>query len=312
MLELAAQRSPRLHVVVLPGNPGRAGFYVPFLESLHRAFDGAACISAVTYLGFDCQGLTPPDRVFSLEEQITHKQDYLRLVASKSKGLPMVIIGHSIGAYMACRIHQQEPSAHVVALMPFFTVNETCRVQRRLRSLTMMYAQLAWASRVLALLPLFLKRFLVKLISPRLEAHAVETAVALIHPTAVRNGFFLGGSEFEGLAAPADWASLAALGTRFTTFCAPQDVWMPRSCYDDMIQAGSAKLHPLCLPAAMLGASPSVPRFSAGYTRHPGALLGRPASCILRVCSAFRPHGPQGRGSRAAHIRKKYCHMREE
>lgn len=41
----------------------------------------------------------------------------------------------------------------------------------------------------------------------------------------VANGLFMGCSEFQLLAAPADWWLLQWLGSRFAVFVAPNDVW---------------------------------------------------------------------------------------
>lgn len=42
--------------------------------ALHRRLGGRAAVSCPSNLGMDCQGLTPRGRVFSLEEQVAHKQ----------------------------------------------------------------------------------------------------------------------------------------------------------------------------------------------------------------------------------------------
>ena len=44
-------------------------------------------------------------------------------------------------------------------------------------------------------------------------------------PTCVENGLYMGNTEFETLAAPADWWLLRQLGRRFAVFVAPNDTW---------------------------------------------------------------------------------------
>ena len=41
----------------------------------------------------------------------------------------------------------------------------------------------------------------------------------------VNNGLYMGRTEFEALAAPADWWLLHQLGPRFALFAAPSDIW---------------------------------------------------------------------------------------
>lgn len=49
---------PRLNVLIIPGNPGVAEYYEPFMHSLHQGLQGRACITCVSQLGMDGQGLT--------------------------------------------------------------------------------------------------------------------------------------------------------------------------------------------------------------------------------------------------------------
>jgi hypothetical protein len=44
-------------------------------------------------------------------------------------------------------------------------------------------------------------------------------------PACVANGLYMGLTEFEALAAPADWWLLQSLGPRFAVFAAPNDTW---------------------------------------------------------------------------------------
>ena len=40
-----------LQILIIPGNPGSAAYYLPFMQGLHTAFSGRAAISAVSQLG---------------------------------------------------------------------------------------------------------------------------------------------------------------------------------------------------------------------------------------------------------------------
>ena len=52
VLELqAAQPAPVVQLLIIPGNPGAASFYTPFMRSLHAQLRGRAAVSCVSNLG---------------------------------------------------------------------------------------------------------------------------------------------------------------------------------------------------------------------------------------------------------------------
>lgn len=76
---------------------------------LHRAFDGKAIISSVASVGFHTQDsdLHKHYRTFTLQEQCAHKAAYLQQHVFPSHDLPVVVMGHSIGIYMAMQAVRQ-------------------------------------------------------------------------------------------------------------------------------------------------------------------------------------------------------------
>lgn len=255
ILRLPATKAtrPSLHVIVLPGNPGQAHFYVPFMNYLQHKYSNAD-VWAITYLGFDGLGLTPATETFTLQDQVQHKidviqslkehEDYRELfVGDSGFEVPVTLIGHSIGAWVCCEMVALAPWLRssvksLIALMPFFQVNSNCRRQNFLRRLTGYYIQLGWLATVLGSLPTSARKLLVRAYSPGMCPHAVEAAARMINPTVVRNGFYLGACEFEELQAEYEWTKLAYgddRSTTFAVFCAPNDIWLPKSLYEDMM-----------------------------------------------------------------------------
>ena len=301
------------------------------MHAVHAQLGGRAAVYCASQLGMGTAAAAAAAaacQTFSLEEQIEHKVELLNECFS-APGRPLVLIGHSIGVYIAIhalhRLEQrrrgQETAAaaaavaavKLVGLYPFLTgrwgvrvlstrpnpvtvhplppappllhprfcrsaVDPECPRQMRLRSLTAHHALLArMAGWVGLLLPLAVRRLVVRWLAPHLAPHAVDTvatsgfgcgrgcergceredgdedrcglacsdvaaaaAASVDHPTAsppppaaavfcsracVANGLYLGRTEFEVLAAPADWALLRALGPRLAMFGAPRDAW---------------------------------------------------------------------------------------
>ncbi|EFN59441.1 hypothetical protein CHLNCDRAFT_137997 [Chlorella variabilis] len=120
VLDLRACGDADVQLLVIAGNPGAAPFYQPFMRSLHAKLGGRTHVTAISNLGMDGQGLTPPGRVFSLEEQIQHKVALLRQHFVGAGRPPLVILGHSIGAFMSIHaVHRLEAhhlgSSHATA-----------------------------------------------------------------------------------------------------------------------------------------------------------------------------------------------------
>ena len=46
----------RLQALIIPGNPGGAGYYVPFMQHFFEAMDGEIDVIAVSHLGHDGLG----------------------------------------------------------------------------------------------------------------------------------------------------------------------------------------------------------------------------------------------------------------
>lgn len=146
VLELpAASAQPECTVLVIPGNPGAAPYYTPFMRALHARLGGRAEVLAVSNLGMvrsltllpacgpaavavvrpcstlagclvtaslpclppamcglqDSLGLVRPGTLHSLEDQVAHKTALLRERLAGPGRPPLVLLGHSIGTYLA-------------------------------------------------------------------------------------------------------------------------------------------------------------------------------------------------------------------
>ncbi|KAG2492005.1 hypothetical protein HYH03_009735 [Edaphochlamys debaryana] len=101
-LDASTSGPPALQVVVVPGNPGTAAFFRPFMSRLHAALGGRARVLALSQAGHD-GGHHHEGRVWSLAEQVAHKVAFLRGHVLGPGRPPAVLVGHSIGAYMALK-----------------------------------------------------------------------------------------------------------------------------------------------------------------------------------------------------------------
>lgn len=105
--------APHLQLVMLPGNPGSAAYYIPFLQAIHKSLDSRAHIYAVSYAGHSDFAADQVPLLYSLEQQIEHKVAFLQDHILHAGKPPVVVLGHSIGTYIAIHaVHRTETNKH--------------------------------------------------------------------------------------------------------------------------------------------------------------------------------------------------------
>lgn len=121
-------------IVVIPGNPGGIGFYDIFISTIFQAGKGRFSVYGVSHAGHaqvdepsgPCRWKTSkqwdhePPSSFTLTDQIEHKLAFLAYyIPAHAK---VILIGHSIGAYIALemlkRYHDKEKVLKCVLLFP--------------------------------------------------------------------------------------------------------------------------------------------------------------------------------------------------
>ena len=108
---------PKHLLIIFPGNPGVPGFYAPLMTHLFNASLKQCEIICLPHSGHyhhsrsRNEGVTKispleSTRVFSLDEQIHHKRQYVlhRLATCLDHDCPVSFIGHSIGSYIALEV----------------------------------------------------------------------------------------------------------------------------------------------------------------------------------------------------------------
>lgn len=85
-------------MLVIPGNPGSARYYIEHLKQLHIALGGKAEVLSITHAGHAPQLANEPGNALrSIQDQIEHKADYMRQHLLLPGRPPLVVAGHSIG-----------------------------------------------------------------------------------------------------------------------------------------------------------------------------------------------------------------------
>ncbi|KAI0062556.1 hypothetical protein BV25DRAFT_1870311 [Artomyces pyxidatus] len=124
------ESTPDTVILFLPGNPGLLGFYIPFLTAIHAATSSSSLsIIAHGYLGlqscFGGDSNRPDVPTIQLPAQIEAKLevvDALRLAyGPKTK---ILLVGHSLGTWMALQILKARPDVAAGAFLLFPTVSD--------------------------------------------------------------------------------------------------------------------------------------------------------------------------------------------
>jgi pimeloyl-ACP methyl ester carboxylesterase len=106
-------------VLLIPGNPGVGHFYIPLMREIAQKNYFANEIRCLPHTGHS-NPWENDNQVFSLQDQLMHKIDFVRQRLAKQPTLQLVLIGHSIGCYIVVQLMKIFPSniRKIVFLQP--------------------------------------------------------------------------------------------------------------------------------------------------------------------------------------------------
>ncbi|XAR64780.1 hypothetical protein NMG60_11008613 [Bertholletia excelsa] len=238
LLEIRAE-DPTFHVLFIPGNPGVVSFYTEFLENLFELLGGTASVTAVGHIAHTEKNWEN-GRLFSLEEQIDHKMDFIKHELQDNE-LPIILVGHSIGSYISIEMFRRSPEKviYCIGMYPFLAVNTESSTQSIIRRLAMsphLSAAVSYEVGILGLLPIKASRFLVTTsMGKSWSAAAVEalcTHVLQYH--AMRNVLFMTMTEFKKLSETPNWAFMRQKQSQMAFLFGADDHWGPLQMFDEI------------------------------------------------------------------------------
>ncbi|XP_010464882.1 PREDICTED: lipid droplet-associated hydrolase-like isoform X2 [Camelina sativa] len=238
IMEIQAE-NPTFHVLFIPGNPGVVSFYNEFLESLYEFLDGNASIVAIGHISHTSKDWES-GRLFSFQEQIDHKMDFIRQELEKVK-VPIVLVGHSIGSYICLEILRKfsKKVVYCIGLYPFLTLNQQSTTQSFIGKLAASSVLSATASFLIAslrLLPMSAARLLVaKSVGASWSDTAVQAACTHLRQYhTMRNVLFMAKSEFIQLAAEPDWDFMRENQSKLAFLFGIDDHWGPLQLFEEI------------------------------------------------------------------------------
>ncbi|KAL8505160.1 hypothetical protein ACS0TY_016388 [Phlomoides rotata] len=226
-----------MNVLFIPGNPGVVSFYTDFLESLYELLGGTASVTAIGHIAHTDKNWES-GRLFSLQEQINHKISFIEQELQDVK-VPIVLVGHSIGAYIALEIFKRSKAIYCIGLYPFLAVNTASSTQsfiKRISASRAICAAISSLGAFLGMLPPEISRFLVKKsMGKSWSSYAVElmsTHVLQYHT--LQNMLFMAMTEFQALPEKPDWDFIRSKKEQVAFLFGNDDHWGPLHLYEEI------------------------------------------------------------------------------
>ncbi|KAJ7521630.1 hypothetical protein O6H91_19G061800 [Diphasiastrum complanatum] len=234
ILELHSVK-PSVQIFVVLGNPaGVVAFYHDYVESLFKFLNGKASITVISHVAHTSEDWEA-GKLYSLHEQIEHKGHFLKGLVEKAD-VPIVLVGHSIGAYMVLELLKQfqDKVHYVLGVYPFLTLNRESLKQFIIFKFCLfppMSRLLSSLSGLVGSSPRWISRTLLKsTLGWSWGANSVDLACShLMKYSVARNFIYLGGTEFKQLKSPPDWDFLRKNQKKICLLFGSNDHWGPLS-----------------------------------------------------------------------------------
>ena len=254
VIELPAsspQQGTPTTVLVIPGSPGAGQFYLPFAQRVQELFQHKVNVAVVSHAGHSpgCyreggEFETPSSAVaedgrrwFSLEDQVQHKMAYLEEAVSPSSEL--IIIGHSIGCYVATQMLKQIRADRVRKVLMLFPTIERIAESKNGQALRPIFSGLlkmlfVYIAGFISILPYTVQRTLLHmhLYTKGLSSypHIVEGGWHLMSAGSWYNILSMAHQEMQ-VVKQLDASMLEKYSNRFVLYYGEKDPWVPDDAY---------------------------------------------------------------------------------
>ncbi|KAM7271978.1 hypothetical protein ACFE04_031192 [Oxalis oulophora] len=237
LLEIQAE-NPTLHVVFIPGNPGVISYYKEFVESLYELLGGTATVTGIGHISHTKKNWER-GKLFSFQEQIDHKINFIKQELQDHE-VPIVLIGHSIGAHMSLEILRKfhEKVIYFIGLYPFLAINREAKYQtfiKKIADSTILSAGVSFVAASVGLLPSCIsRRILKKLMNPCSDTAAEITSTQLFQYHTIRNVLFMARGELIQLEETPDWTFIKENESKIGFLFGIDDHWGPLEMFEEI------------------------------------------------------------------------------
>jgi pimeloyl-ACP methyl ester carboxylesterase len=251
------EQEAELIFVMIPGNPGNDKFYDHFGQRVLEVMgDNQFHILTEFYTIAHLNHVKLPndlreeseikhDDLFLLSDQITHKFNYF--MDYMPKKTPIILMGHSIGSYMALKILSQliDNGFNVVKVLGLFPTIEQMAISpngvRTGRYLEFFDTHSILSKILLSwlwMLPDRFKRFIVRLNlrGPLIPECVIDSAVEILSSSVVRNVIHLANNELHVVKHHDESLFQNEHRDRILLYYGAIDGWVPASCAEEQAE----------------------------------------------------------------------------
>jgi pimeloyl-ACP methyl ester carboxylesterase len=104
------------HIIIIPGNPGVVNFYLEFASTIFEGFRKLCSVHVVGHGGHGRAG----GKHTNVSDNIALKLAYMEDLIERDNNTELVIIGHSLGSYMAVNLLRNISARHVQSVVCLF------------------------------------------------------------------------------------------------------------------------------------------------------------------------------------------------
>uniref|UniRef100_A0A6I8NRU9 Lipid droplet-associated hydrolase n=1 Tax=Ornithorhynchus anatinus TaxID=9258 RepID=A0A6I8NRU9_ORNAN len=246
--------NPQLLILIITGNPGIAGFYIPFLKALYAGLHKRYPVWVISHAGhimapggtkvtgtLNDSGAKEVDDVFGLNGQVEHKLAFLRNHVPKDRKL--ILIGHSIGCYVILEMMKRAPHLQIVrSLLLFPTIERMAESPNGKIAVPLLcwlrYALYMPAYIVLKLLPESLRPRLARLLLRGLNINVnneitVPASLTFLQMPCLANAAYLGSQEMRDVV-KRDSVTIKENIKKLTFYYGAKDPWCPVEYFEDI------------------------------------------------------------------------------
>lgn len=218
--------------IIIPGNPGLAGFYQEFMISLKTSLDDASLsVWSVSHVGHDTAD--PPHlprlQTFSLEDQILHKLHFLE--SNVPRSTRVTLLGHSVGCKVIMEIIKRNTTHNIIGSYFMFPMVEGMALTERGREVEASTSYLRQPlvfllAAITVLLPRKILELLICLLVRGVPPSVQQTIRDLANPNCVNNCLVMAAHELATIK-ELDVATIRKMRGKLRVYFAQKDGWCP-------------------------------------------------------------------------------------
>ncbi|XP_022659959.1 lipid droplet-associated hydrolase-like [Varroa jacobsoni] len=240
-------------VIMIPGNPGEIQYYEEFLRQVYGHFEEQVEVVGVSHTGHHAPPSSPRpvgqssegqhsqefpsidehSELYDLQAQILHKIEFIKRFIGFER--EVILIGHSIGAYVAMQVIKREPRLKCEKAILLFPVIErlisTDRAQELMKTVQRWYSPFLFLCNLMHFTPLPVKRWLATWFCG--QAHLGEATASFLCKQAMYSSWFLAKDELNKVDKRDD-AFLKRSWRLLSFYYGNRDGWCPIEYFKDM------------------------------------------------------------------------------